>query len=151
MLKRDGSLTDRGHIGILHVTNNWSKYYNYRDRSSICICWYWLLVFVRWVGVEGRQYDDGGVCYETLGLSQPRELPSGNENCCNVASGTKIPIFSVTNNAFPFSQHCMNPYSKDLNDEETFFNHHPSIKRRATGNGFGICINMTQDICKLKE
>ena len=56
--------------------------------------------------------------------------------------GTKIPIFSVGDDDFPFRQCCIKPYSrKILIDEEILFSYCLSRKRRVTENGFEIWIN----------
>ena len=70
------------------------------------------------------------VCFGTLGTRPPaREFPSANKNCCNVTSRKKSTKFSVDDDPFPFSQHCMKPYSrKNLTVEEILFNHRLSRK-----------------------
>ena len=44
---------NRKHIGIIRQKNSRSNYYDYQDFCSICICWLWLSVFVRWSRNEG--------------------------------------------------------------------------------------------------
>lgn len=73
---------------------------------------------------------------KTLCLQPQRGLPLGNKNYCNVTR-TKVPIFSVIDDAFPLSQYCIKTYSKNnLTNEEIFLNNRLSGKRRITENVF---------------
>ena len=78
------------------------------------------------------------VCFETLGLPPPRQLPSDDENCCSVTtSSTKTTIFSTADDAFSFSQW---RNLKNLIDKEMLFNYLLSRRRRVTECVFDLWI-----------
>ena len=109
---------------------------------SIFICLLWLIVFVG-CGRNGKQVVKVvEVCFETASVPLPQELPLGNENCCNKVGSTKMQIFSVPKDVFPFSQHFIKSYSKkNLTEEELLFHYRHPRKRRLIENVFGIRID----------
>ena len=81
-----------------------------------------MVSFDYWICAPTHEWEVGcvsgvyKVCFETLGLPPPREIP--------------------------FSQCCIKPYSKkNLTDEENLFNCRLSRKRRVTENVIAIWIN----------
>lgn len=55
---------------------------------------------------------------------------------------TKLPIFSIAEDAFSFSQHSKKPYNKkNLTEKEFIFNYRSSIEKNITRNVNGIWIN----------
>lgn len=59
-----------------------------------------------------------------------------------MTSGTKLPIFSIAEDAFPFSQYFKKPYyKKNLTEKEFIFNYRSSIEKNITKNVNGIWIN----------
>ena len=85
--------------------------------------------------------DDGGVFRDTWSTTTTKVFLS-NENYCNLSCSTKIKIFLVAGNDFPFSQYCIKPYTKkNLTDEEILFNYRLPRKKHATENVFEIGLN----------
>ena len=94
----------RKHIVIFLRKNSGSERNNYKDVCSTCICWLWLLVFVRWCKNGWKTWYVMEVCFKTLTFTPTlkikhlvnhhhKSFPLCNEDDCNETSSTKISTF----------------------------------------------------------